>query len=88
MHPDARVPLCRWYDLARNSQWHSLTDVRSSMRATDPVSVASGNTVYVFNVGGNNYRLIAAIHFDKGRVYVLRVLTHADYDRQGWRDDL
>lgn len=39
----------------------------------------------VFDVGGNRYRLIAAIHYDKQRLYVRHVLTHAEYDRNAWR---
>lgn len=86
-HADAEAPLERWYDLADHADWKNLPDVRSSMRSTDPVTVGSGNTVYVFNIGGNKYRLIAAIHFDKGRVFVLRILTHAEYDRERWKEE-
>ena len=39
----------------------------------------------VFNIGGNKYRLIAAIHFNRGRIYVRHVLTHQDYDRGAWK---
>jgi mRNA interferase HigB len=41
----------------------------------------------VFNIGGNKYRLIADLHFNRSKVYVHQVLTHADYDRGDWRDD-
>ena len=39
----------------------------------------------VFDVGGNKYRLITAIHFNRRKVYVRRVLTHAEYDRGDWK---
>jgi len=39
----------------------------------------------VFNVGGNKYRLIAAIHYNRHKVYIRNVLTHADYDREAWK---
>jgi mRNA-degrading endonuclease HigB of HigAB toxin-antitoxin module len=39
----------------------------------------------VFNVGGNKYRLIAAIHFNRARVYVRHVLTHEEYNQGAWR---
>jgi len=39
----------------------------------------------VFNIGGNNYRLIAAIHYNTGVVYIRHVLTHAEYDRGAWK---
>jgi len=44
--------------------------------------------VTVFHVCGNKYRLITAIHYNRQRVYVLRLLTHADYSKDFWKDDL
>jgi mRNA interferase HigB len=78
----------RWYELAEEAGWKSLVDVRQTFPHCDPVTVASGNTVYVFNVGGNKWRIICAIHFDWGRLYILRVLTHRQYDRNQWLKDL
>lgn len=40
----------------------------------------------MFNIGGNKYRLIAAIHYNRGKIYVRNVLTHAVYDRGGWKE--
>ncbi|HRI16680.1 MAG TPA: type II toxin-antitoxin system HigB family toxin [Verrucomicrobiota bacterium] len=54
----------------------------------DPVEVASGCTVYVFNVAGNKYRMIVAIHFNPGRVFTRRLLTHTDYSKGHWKDQL
>ena len=42
----------------------------------------------MFNVCGNDYRLIVAIHYDKRRVYTLRFMTHAQYDKNQWKKDL
>ncbi len=39
----------------------------------------------VFNIGGNKYRLIASIHFNRGKVYIRRVLTHSEYDKGDWK---
>jgi mRNA interferase HigB len=39
----------------------------------------------VFNIGGNKYRLIASIHYNRRKVYVRDVLTHEQYDREGWK---
>jgi mRNA interferase HigB len=41
----------------------------------------------VFNIGGNKYRLIAAVHFNRRKVYVRHVLTHAEYDKGKWKED-
>ncbi len=44
-----------------------------------------GRAFYVFDVGGNKYRLIAAIHFNTQRLFVRHILTHADYDTERWK---
>jgi mRNA interferase HigB len=54
----------------------------------DQVTVASKRTVTVFNIGGNNYRLITAIHYNTKIVYILRFLTHAEYDKDAWKKAL
>jgi mRNA interferase HigB len=87
-YPGAAEPLQKWHDLVREAEWQSLQDVRRVYPHADAVTVASGNTVTVFNIGGNKYRLIAAIHYNTQRVYVLRLLTHADYSKDFWKDDL
>jgi mRNA interferase HigB len=54
----------------------------------DTVKVESGNTVFVFDIKGNDFRLIAAIHFDRRKVFVLAVLTHKEYDKERWKESL
>jgi len=44
--------------------------------------------VIVLNVAGNKYRLVIAAHFNRGIVYTLRSMTHAEYSKQKWKDDL
>lgn len=48
-------------------------------------SVDKVGPLYVFDVGGNKLRLIAAIHFHTGKVFVRHVLSHAEYDRERWK---
>ena len=84
-HPDASESLDRWYRVAHAARWQSLDDLRQTFPHADLARVASGNTVTVFNVGGNKFRLVAAIHYNRQRVYVLRILTHAEYDRESWK---
>lgn len=84
----ARPSLEDWLKKARAAQWGSLVDVRRTFPHADPVKVASGRKVVVFNIGGGNYRLITAIHYNRGNLYVLRFLTHAEYDRDRWKDEL
>jgi mRNA interferase HigB len=87
-HRDAQDCLTRWYDLTEQAAWKNPAEVKRTFGAVDFVKVESGNTVCVFDVGGNKYRVIAAVHYDYGRVFVLRVLTHAEYDRKRWMEEL
>jgi mRNA interferase HigB len=50
--------------------------------------VKSGKPVTVFNIAGNKYRLIAAIHYNRQIVYTLRIMSHAEYSRAKWKDQL
>ena len=72
----------RWYAVAEAIHWKHFGDVRQTFRSADQTRVASGNTVAIFDIGGNNYRIVAAIHYDKARVFVLRVMTHPEYDKK------
>jgi mRNA interferase HigB len=91
---DAHRPLALWYDIVSGAAWKSPVDVKQAFGANvDLVKVSSGNTVFVFDIHGNKYRLIAAIHFlqhhrANGRVYVLRIMTHAEYDKEEWKRQL
>jgi len=57
-------------------------------RSADEVKVASHRTVVVFNIAGNPYRWVAAIHYNLGKVFVLMLLTHAQYGKGRWKDGL
>ncbi len=86
--PDAAGPLGRWLTTARAAAWRDIGEVRRDFPHADTVTVRSGSTVTVFNVGGNKYRLIVALHYDRQRAYMLRFLTHAEYDKDFWKDQL
>lgn len=81
-HADADRPLDAWYRLVKRARWANFADVRRDYPAADQV-----DSLTVFNIGGNKYRLIAAILYEVGRVYVRAVLTHKDYDRGRWKAD-
>ena len=86
---DSERPLREWYAKVRAATWSNPTAVKQTFGANaDFVKVSSGGTVVVFDIGGNKYRLIAAVHYDFGRVFVLRVLTHREYDSARWKADL
>ena len=81
-HPRAQAPLEAWYQVAKNAEWESFDDVRQTFNTADQV-----DRFTVFNIGGNKYRLIAVIHFNRGKLYVRHVLTHAEYDEEKWKDE-
>lgn len=76
-HGDAKVALERWYDIAQRAEWHNLADIKEDFPSTDYV----GNQHYVFNIRGNNYRLVVVIKFTIGRLFVRFVGTHSEYDK-------
>ena len=86
--PQAAPGLSRWLELVEAHDWSSLVDLRHVFPPADAVRVASGRTATVFNIGGNAYRLVTAIHYNRRIVYVLAFMTHAQYSRQTWRDTL
>jgi mRNA interferase HigB len=82
VHAQARPPLEGWYDRSLDADWSCFADLRNDFPSADMV----GEFV-VFNIGGNKYRLIAAVHFNRRKVYVRHVLTHAEYDKGKWKED-
>jgi mRNA interferase HigB len=91
-HRDATVPLERWMQLVQTADWSSIVDVRKVFPNADGVAVKlkGGSTliVTVFNIKGNEYRLITVLDFPGARAIVRDVLTHADYDKDAWKDRL
>jgi mRNA interferase HigB len=84
-HHDAARELTKWYAVTDKAKWSNPADVKQSFGVrVDFVRVESGNTVAVFDILNNRYRLIAAIHYNYPRVFVLRILTHAEYDTNKW----
>lgn len=76
-HPAAEASVLDWYGKAKNADWSDFRSLKQTFSATD----YAGNDLYVFNIGGNRYRLIARIFFTARVVYVRFVGTHSDYDK-------
>lgn len=66
-----------WYALASRSQWKSPSDIKEAYRNA---SFTANNRV-VFNIKGNDYRLVVLVRYDKGLLFVKFVGTHAQYDK-------
>ncbi|MEO6285349.1 MAG: type II toxin-antitoxin system HigB family toxin [Dyadobacter sp.] len=75
--PRATDALLNWYRHSKAADWSNFADIKRTFNSVDSV----GNERYVFNIKGNDYRLIAKIHFDVRTVYILFIGTHLEYDR-------
>ena len=80
-HPGAKSALQRWYELVRSRDYASFSDLRTVFPDADQV-----DNLTVFNIGGNKVRLIAAIHYNRRRVYIRAVLTHDEYAKGKWKE--
>ncbi|MEK6303485.1 MAG: type II toxin-antitoxin system HigB family toxin [Acidobacteriota bacterium] len=80
-HPDTRTALADWYRSIRKVSLSSFNHLRSIFPSADRVGKLT-----VFNLGGNKVRLIAAIHYNRKKVYIRAVLTHSEYDEDRWKE--
>jgi len=85
-HRDASKWLANWADVARAASWQNIQEVRALFPAADGVALKTGVVVTVFNVKGNAYRLLTIIGYASQRIVILDVLTHAEYDKDKWKD--
>ena len=81
VHPDSKQALSRWYKIINNGKFRSFNELRITFPSADKV-----DDLIIFNIGGNKYRLIASVHFNRDKVYIRHVLTHSEYDKQGWKE--
>jgi mRNA interferase HigB len=75
--PALKAALDAWFDEVRKAHWTSAADVK---RLYSTASIISADRV-VFNIKGNDYRLVVAVDYEKGIVWIKWVGSHADYDR-------
>jgi mRNA interferase HigB len=76
-HADAEMPLRAWHALASRADWSTPADIKAAYRNA---SFTANNRV-VFNIKGNDYRLVVAVRYDKGLMYIRFIGTHREYDR-------
>ena len=79
-HPDCSSALESWYRIVKRTDFDSFVELRQTFPNADQV-----DKLTVFNIGGNKARLIAAIHYNRHRIYIRHILTHKEYDRGHWR---
>lgn len=76
-HEDSQPALERWYEIADSAKWRNLSDIKVDFPSVDYV----GNQHYVFNIKGNNYRLVVVVKFTIGYAYIRFVGTHNEYNK-------
>ena len=79
--PDTKSSLARWYANMKNGTFSNFAELRAVFPTADQVGKLT-----VFNIGGNKVRLIAAIHYNRRKIYIRAVLTHAEYDEGHWKE--
>jgi mRNA interferase HigB len=78
----AGVYLLQWYQRTSEAAWKNLAEVRQVFLFADIV----GNFT-IFNISGNNYRLITFIDYEYQLIFIRCVLTHAEYNKENWKND-
>jgi len=81
IHPDTKNALAQWYQLVKENEFTSFVELREMFPSADKVGKLT-----VFNIGGNKIRLIAAIHYNRQKIYIRAVLTHPEYDQGKWKE--
>lgn len=79
-HPDSQTAFARWFKIMQHTDFQSFSELRATFPTADKVE-----EWIVFNIGGNKYRLITSIHFNRSKVYIRHVLTHREYDKGAWK---
>lgn len=81
-YPSTRSSLDNWYKVANKANWNNLIEIQSVFPSAEAV-----NNFTVFNIKGNRYRLIVSIDYEHQLIYIKYILTHADYDKNQWKND-
>jgi mRNA interferase HigB len=75
VHAEAELPLQIWRKIIEASHFGSFGELKHTFNTVDKVG-----DFHVFNIGGNKFRLIVAIHFNRQMAFVRHVFTHKEYD--------
>ena len=78
--PALERPIGEWHKVAKHAEWKNLAEVRNVYPHADPVGPYT-----VFNIKDDTYGLIVKIEYRWQTIFVKHLLTHAEYDRGGWK---
>lgn len=77
IHPESENPLNFWYHTLTAKKWEHINELRQDFNNVDYV----GNHRFVFNIKGNNYRIVTIISFNAKKVYIRFIGAHSEYDK-------
>ncbi len=76
------MPLRAWHQIAEHAAWTSPAELQQTYPSAD-----FAQRLTVFNIGGNDFRLITRVEYERQEIYIRSVLTHAEYDKEDWKND-
>ncbi len=76
-HADSKSAIEEWYKRVSKASWDNFADIRRDFNSVD----SAGNQRYIFNIKGNDYRLVALVQFKINMVYIRFIGPHKDYDK-------
>lgn len=79
-YPEAKSAFDGWYRLACANDFDTFAALKKVFASVDKVG-----DYHVFDIGGNKYRLIASIHYNRKKIYIRHIFTHAEYEKRRWR---
>jgi len=80
--PHSEVSMWHWILTVRAADWKNFIDLRKTFNSADIYKQC-----VVFNAGGNHYRIIGMVEFEKHLAFIREVLTHKEYDKDKWKPD-
>jgi mRNA interferase HigB len=80
IHSTSKSPLLKWFQEIKKGSFQTIAEIRLLYPHADKVGRRT-----VFNSGGNEYRLITRINYLTQKVFIVRILTHAEYDKNDWK---
>ena len=80
-HPNSASSLDAWYRIMKHTTIENFAEMKTIFPSADFFK-----DKIIFNIAGNNISLIASVHFNTQKVYILHILTHSEYDKNKWKE--
>jgi mRNA interferase HigB len=82
-HPTSKNSLKSWFKIMKFSNFNDFNHLREVFKSADQVG-----KFIIFNISGNHFRIVSAIHFNRQKVFIRYVLTHSEYDKENWKKEI